>query len=148
MELSLSNTQGYFLEDLKEGMSASIEKTISAADVDTFAQLSGDNNPIHVDEEYAKTTAFGQRIVHGMFSAALISAVAGTKLPGPGGVYLSQELKFRRPIFIDDTVVVTLTISDINQRRGRVTMQTDVHVSGKLAVSGVAIYMVSKRPTA
>ncbi|MCJ8300642.1 MAG: MaoC family dehydratase, partial [Pseudomonadales bacterium] len=118
----MSHNQGYYLEELTLDMQASIEKTITAADVQMFASLSGDNNPIHLDEEYAKTTSFGRCIVHGMFSAALISAVAGTKLPGPGGVYLSQELKFRKPIFIDDTAVATLTITDINARRGRVTM--------------------------
>ena len=128
-------------------MSACMEKTITAEDVDDFARLSGDNNPIHLDEQYAKSTSFGARIVHGMFSAALISAVAGTKLPGPGGIYLSQSLKFRKPIFIDQTAVATLTIIDINTRRGRVTMNTDVHVDGKLVVSGEAVYMVDKRPT-
>jgi 3-hydroxybutyryl-CoA dehydratase len=144
----LSNLHGYYLEDLEIGMSASTEKTISAADVTTFAQISGDDNPIHVDEEYAKNSAFGKRIVHGMFSAALISAVAGTKLPGYGGVYLTQELKFRKPIFIDDTVVTKLTIEDINQRRGRVTMKTEVFVKDVLVVSGEAIYMVDKKPSA
>jgi len=144
----LSNLHGYYLEDLEIGMSASTEKTISAADVATFAQISGDDNPIHVDEDYAKNSAFGKRIVHGMFSAALISAVAGTKLPGYGGVYLSQELKFRKPIFIDDTVLTKLTIEDINQRRGRVTMKTEVFVKDVLVVSGEAIYMVDKKPSA
>lgn len=142
----MSNKHGYYLEDLEIGMSDSLEKTISATDVETFAALSGDNNPIHLDDEYAQSTAFGQRIVHGMFSAALISAVAGTKLPGAGGVYFSQELKFRKPIFIDDTVIATLTITDINQRRGRVTMDTQVHVKGVLVVSGAAVYGVDKRP--
>jgi 3-hydroxybutyryl-CoA dehydratase len=142
----VSNPQGYYLEDLEIGMTASIEKTISAEDVDMFAALSGDNNPIHVDDGYAKTTVFGQRIVHGMFSAALISAVAGTKLPGAGGIYLSQELKFRKPIFIDDTAIATLTITDINLRRGRICMKTEVHVNDILVVSGEANYMVSNRP--
>jgi len=142
----LTHKHGYYLEDLSIDMSASMEKTISAQDVDLFASLSGDNNPIHLDDEYAKSTSFGQRIVHGMFSAALISAVAGTKLPGSGGVYLSQSLKFRKPIFIGNTAVATLTVTDINERRGRVTMRTDVHVEGKLAVSGEAIYLVDKRP--
>lgn len=143
----MSNLHGYYVEDLEIGMSASTEKTISAADVATFAQISGDDNPIHVDEEYAKNSAFGKRIVHGMFSAALISAVAGTKLPGYGGVYLSQELKFRKPIFIDDTVVTKLTIEDINQRRGRITMKTEIFVKDVLVVSGEAIYMVDKKPS-
>ena len=142
----MTDKHGFYLEDLSIDMSASMEKTISAQDVEMFAALSGDNNPIHLDENYAKSTSFGQRIVHGMFSAALISAVAGTKMPGPGGVYLSQELKFRKPIFIGDTAVATLTITDINERRGRVTMRTDVHVADKLVVSGEATYMVDKRP--
>ncbi|NRA20998.1 MAG: MaoC family dehydratase [Oceanospirillaceae bacterium] len=143
----MSHKHGFYLEDLSIDMTASLEKTITATDVAMFASLSGDNNPIHLDEEYAKSTSFGARIVHGMFSAALISAVAGTKLPGPGGIYLSQNLKFRKPIFIDDTVVASLTITDINERRGRVTMRTDVHVGDKLVVSGEAVYMVDKRPT-
>jgi 3-hydroxybutyryl-CoA dehydratase len=141
----LTNQHGYYLEDLEVGMSDSIVKTISGSDIEMFARLSGDNNPIHLDQEYAQTTPFGKRIVHGMFSAALISAVAGTKLPGHGGVYLSQELKFRKPIFIDDTVTATLTVTDINQRRGRVTMSTNVTVNEKLVVSGEAVYMVDKK---
>lgn len=148
LENKLIHKHGFYLEDLAVDMTASLEKTISAADVEMFASLSGDNNPIHLDDAYAKSTSFGARIVHGMFSAALISAVAGTKLPGPGGVYLSQSLKFRKPIFIDQTAVATLTIIDINTRRGRVTINTDVHVEGKLVVSGEAVYMVNKRPTA
>lgn len=142
----MSHSHGYYLEDLSVGMSDSIERTISGDDVATFAQLYGDNNPIHLDEEYAKTTSFGKRIVHGMFSAALISAVAGTKLPGAGGVYLSQTLKFRKPIYIDDTVITSLTITDINERRGRVTMDAKVTVNDQVVVSGEAIYMVDKRP--
>ncbi len=142
----MSNSHGYYLEDLSIGMSDSIEKTITATDVATFADLCGDHNPIHLDEEYAKTTTFGKRIVHGMFSAALISAVAGTKLPGAGGVYLSQTLKFRKPIFIDDTVITSLTITDINERRGRVTMDAKVTVNDTVVVSGEAVYMVDKRP--
>ena len=142
----MTHHHGYYLEDLEVGMTDSIAKQISAKDVDIFANLSGDTNPIHLDAEYAQSTAFGKRIVHGMFSAALISAVAGTKLPGYGGIYLSQDLKFRKPIFIDDKVIATLTITDINQRRGRVTMSTNVTVEGKLVVSGEAIYMVDKRP--
>lgn len=141
-----TQAQGYFLEQLEIGMSASISKTISAEDVEQFALLSGDNNPIHLDDEYAKSTPFGRRIVHGMFSAALISAVAGTKLPGPGGVYLDQQLKFRKPIFIDDTVVATLTIEEIDLRRARVKMKTVVHANDVLVVSGEATYMVNKQP--
>ena len=142
----MSQPRGYYLQELSIGMSDSIEKTISSQDVENFAQLSGDTNPIHLDDDYAKSTSFGQRIVHGMFSAALISAVAGTKLPGPGGVYLSQSLKFRKPIYIGDTVKALLTISDINERRNRVTMDCKVLVGEQVVVSGEAIYMVNSQP--
>ena len=142
----MSQTRGYYLEELSIGMSDSIEKTISAQDVENFAQLSGDTNPIHLSDEYALSTSFGKRIVHGMFSAALISAVAGTKLPGTGGIYLSQSLKFRKPIYIDDTVTATLTISDINERRNRVTMDCKVCVGEQVVVSGEAVYMVNSQP--
>ncbi|WP_370278205.1 MaoC family dehydratase [Pontibacterium sp.] len=141
----MQELHGYYLEDLEVGMSASYAKTISESDVYTFAGVSGDNNPIHINEEYAQTTPFKKRIVHGMFSAALISTVAGTRLPGPGAIYVDQQIKFRRPIYIGDTATATLTISEIDQRRGRVKATTDVHVGETLVASGSATFMVDKR---
>lgn len=143
-----SHAPTLYIEDLEEGLSASINRTISAADVEQFAALSGDTNPVHLDDDYAASTNFGARIVHGMFSAALISAVAGTKLPGPGAVYLDQSLKFRRPIYLGDEVEATLTVSAIDTRRNRVTMKTLVSCNGKPAVTGEATYMVPNRPGA
>lgn len=141
----MHDLHGYYLEDLEIGMSESFSKTISEADVNLFAELSGDTNPVHLDEEYAATTPFKQRIVHGMFCGAMISTVCGTKLPGPGCVYLDQQVKFKAPVFIGDTAVATGTIEDINARRRVVKMRTDVHVGDKLVATGMATLMVDKR---
>lgn len=143
----MDSLHGYYLEDLEVGMSASFAKTVSESDVYAFAGISGDFNPMHVNEEYAKQTPFKTRIVHGMFSAALVSTVAGTKLPGPGAVYIDQQIKFRKPVFIGDTPVASVTITDIDTRRGRVKAKTDVHVGTTLVASGEATFMVDKRPT-
>ncbi|WP_261841237.1 MaoC family dehydratase [Aliamphritea ceti] len=141
----MQDLHGYYLEDLEVGMSDSYEKTISEADVNLFAELSGDTNPVHLDEEYAASTPFKQRIVHGMFCGALISTVAGTKLPGPGCIYLDQQIKFKAPVLIGDTAKATGTIEEIDQRRRRVKMRTDVHVGEKLVATGYALLMVDKR---
>lgn len=143
----MQDLHGYYLEDLSVGMSASYAKTISESDVYLFAGVSGDNNPIHINEEYAETTMFKKRIVHGMFSAALISTVAGTRLPGPGAIYVDQQIKFKAPVYIGDTARASVTITEIDERRGRVNAQTDVHVGEKLVATGSATFMVSKRPT-
>ncbi len=141
----MQELHGYYLEDLEVGMSDSFAKTITDADVCLFAGISGDTNPVHINDDYAKTTMFEQRIVHGMFSAALISTVAGTKLPGPGAIYVDQSLKFRAPVFIGDTAKATLTVTEIDQRRRRVKCKTDVHVGEKLVAAGEATFMVDKR---
>lgn len=144
----MQELHGYYLEDLEVGMSASYAKTISEADVYMFAGISGDNNPVHINEEYAQTTPFKQRIVHGMFSAALISTVAGTRLPGPGAIYIDQQIKFRAPVHIGDTAKATLTVKEINEKRGRVIMTTDVHVGETLVATGEGTFMVNRRESA
>lgn len=141
----MQELHGYYLEDLEVGMSDSFAKTITDADVCLFAGISGDTNPVHINDDYAKTTMFEKRIVHGMFSAALISTVAGTKLPGPGAIYVDQSLKFRAPVFIGDTAKATLTVLEIDTRRKRVKCSTDVHVGEKLVATGEATFMVDKR---
>ncbi|WP_293265139.1 MaoC family dehydratase [Neptunomonas sp.] len=141
----MQDLHGYYLEDLEVGMSDFYAKTISESDVYMFAGISGDNNPIHINDEYAKTTPFEKRIVHGMFSAALISTVAGTRLPGPGAIYIDQQIKFRAPVFIGDTAKATLTITEIDQKRRRVTAKTDVHVGEKLVATGSATFMVDRK---
>lgn len=141
----MDQLHGYYLEDLEVGMTDSYAKTITEADVVMFAGISGDNNPVHINADYAAQTMFGQRIVHGMFSAALISAVLGTRLPGPGAIYVDQQLKFKAPVHIGDTVTATATVIEINAERRRVKLQTTVTVAGKVVADGVATNMVDRR---
>ena len=102
-----------FFEDLSVGMTETLEKTVSSSDVVGFAQLTGDRNPIHLSEHFAARTSFGKRIAHGLYTASLISAVLGTRLPGPGAIYISQTLNFRAPVKIGDTVLVTVTVREL-----------------------------------
>lgn len=141
----MNNQHGYYLEDLTIGMESSYQKTITETDIDAFAALTGDTNPVHLDSEYAATTPFRARIAHGMLSAGLISTVLGTQLPGPGCIYLEQQIKFKAPVFIGDTLVATVTVEDINQRRGRVSLKTQCFVNTKLVVDGTASMMVDKK---
>lgn len=144
----MQDLHGYYLEDLEVGQSASFAKTISEADVYGFAGISGDTNPVHINEEYAASTPFGQRIAHGMFSAALISTVAGTKLPGPGAIYVDQSIKFKAPLYIGQTARAEVRIKEINSSRRRVICDTNVYVGDKVIATGEATFMVDKRPCA
>ena len=137
---------GYYLEDLKIGMSASHAKTVTETDVVMFAGLTGDNNPVHCNEVFAAQTQFKTRIAHGMFCAGLISCVAGTRLPGPGAVYVDQQLRFTAPVRIGDTVTAVCTIKEIIPDRRRVIMQTICTVGETVVVEGSATFMVSRRP--
>lgn len=136
---------GYYLEDLQVGMSASHAKTVTETDVVMFAGLTGDNNPVHCNEVFAAQTRFKGRIAHGMFCAGLISCVAGTRLPGPGAVYVDQQLRFTAPVRIGDTVTATCTIQAINTERRRVTMNTVCTVGDTVVVEGSATFLVSRR---
>lgn len=138
--------QGLYFEDLSEGQSAEMTRVATAAVVEGFAELSGDVNPVHLDEAYAQTTSFGGRIAHGMLAGAYISAVIGTKLPGPGAVYLSQSLKFRRPVRIGDEVTARVTVKELDARRSHVTLTTVCQVGGKTVADGEAWIMVPRRP--
>ena len=113
---------------LEPPASASLSRTISEEDVVTFAHLTGDVNPVHLDEAYAKGTRFGRRVAHGVFAAGLVSAVIGTRLPGPGAVYLSQTLKFVAPVFIGDTVTATVTVT---KAKGRIYTLETVCTNGR-----------------
>lgn len=141
----MNDLHGYYIEDLEEGMTASFAKTISESDVYTFAGITGDNNPVHINAEYAAQTMFKERIVHGMFSAGLISAVLGTKLPGPGAIYIDQNIKFKAPVKIGDTVTATATITEINTERRRVVLSTVCTVGGKPVATGSATLMVDAK---
>ncbi len=138
---------GYCLEELEVGMSASHTKTVTETDVVMFAGLTGDNNPIHINDVFAAQTQFGGRIVHGMFCAGLISCVAGTRLPGPGWVYVDQQLRFKAPVRIGDTVTAICTVEDIVTERRRIMMRTVCTVGGKVVVEGNATFFISRRNT-
>ncbi len=142
----MSGNQKYFLEDLEVGMFAESTMEITGEKIDAFADIIGDHNPIHVDEEFAKTTMFGQRIAHGALSASLISAILGNDLPGPGAVFVELNLRFRRPAFIGDTVIGRAEVAEINEKTGRVKMKCYCLVNGKQICRGDAGVVVSKRP--
>ncbi len=122
------------------GQKASFSKKISEREVATFAQISGDLNPLHLDEAYAKQTRFGARIAHGAFSFALISAALGTELPGPGTVYMSQSLKFIQPVYFDDTISATVEITALRADKGIVTLKTEcANQRGEKIAEGEAV---------
>ena len=143
----MTNNVKYYLEDLEVGMKATTSMEITGEKIDIFAELTGDKNPIHVDEEFAKTTMFGKRIAHGALSASLISAVLGNDLPGPGAVFVELNLRFRRPAFIGDKVIAVAEVAEINERNGRVKMKCYCEVNGKQICRGDAGVVVKKRPT-
>lgn len=121
------------------GMKEEISKTITNDDIQKFAEVSLDFNPIHMDEEAGKNSIFGQRIAHGMISAGVISAVLGTKLPGEGAIYMGQELKFLAPVFIGDTITAICEIEELITEKNRVILKTTVvNQDGKEVVSGKA----------
>ncbi|MDR3175123.1 MAG: MaoC family dehydratase [Desulfovibrio sp.] len=125
---------------LKVGDKDSTSKLITAEVVEKFADVSTDNNPLHLDEAFAKTTIFGKRIAHGMISAGLISAVHGTIIPGQGAIYLSQTLKFRRPVFLGETLTAWAEVVDKNEEKKRVTMKNWVaNQKGENVVEGEAV---------
>lgn len=136
---------GLYFDELSVGQSAQITRVVGAADIEAFAEVSGDTNPVHLDEAYAQTTTFGGRIAHGMLTAAYISAVLGTRLPGPGAIYLSQSLRFRRPVKIGDPVTATVTVKALDPAKGRATLATACQVGGKTVVDGEALVMVPRR---
>src|SRR5215203_7421818 len=129
--------------DLQIGDKFSTSKQITDAVIRAFAELSGDFNPIHLDEEFAKTTQFGRRIAHGMISGALISAVLGYEFKERKIVYLSQTMKFIAPVFIDDTVTATATVTNIREDKGIVTLETTcTNQNGEILVKGEATVMI------
>lgn len=131
-------------EELEVGTRDSLSRTLTEQDLLLFAKVSGDTNPVHLDEAFAATTQFESRIAHGMWTASLISCALATKLPGPGGIYLGQELKFMRPVKIGDRVTVELEVLEINERRKRATVSTNVvNQDGKTVVKGKAEIMPS-----
>lgn len=137
--------QGYMIEDLSVGMEASHEKTLAEADVTLFADLTGDRNPVHLDDGYAAKTPFKVRIAHGMLTASLISTVLGMKLPGPGAIYLSQTVRFRAPVRVGDHVIATARVTELDGARKRATLACTCTVEGKTVLDGEAVVMVPSR---
>lgn len=125
---------------IEVGATASRSKTFTDADVRAFAQTSGDTNPIHLDDAYAAGTRFGQRIVHGMLTASLISATIANDLPGEGSIYLSQTLQFKAPVLLGDTITATVEVTAV--RRAIVTLATRcINQDGTLVIEGEAVVM-------
>ncbi|MFM0167426.1 MaoC family dehydratase [Paraburkholderia sediminicola] len=134
---------GYDIEDLEAGMSATFAKTMTEADILLFAAASGDNNAVHINEEFARTTVFKGRIAHGMLSASVISAALAGHLPGPGTVYLGQNLRFKAPVRPGDTVHATVTVKELQPEKSRVVMSTVCTVGGKVVIDGEAVVMAT-----
>jgi len=129
--------------NLKTGDSASISKTVTDADIRLFGDLVGDDNSVHLDDEFAKKTRFGRRIAHGMLSASLVSAVIGTRLPGAGAIYLSQSLRFVAPVYPGDTVTATATVTKIREDKPIVTLETVcTKQDGETVLTGEAVVLV------
>lgn len=144
----MTELHGFYLDELKIDMKDVFSRTIGAADIVLFAGVSGDTNPVHLDEEFANTTKAGGRIAHGMLSASFISTVIGTKLPGPGCLYVGQNLKFRAPVRIGDTVRAVVTVKSIKESRSRVMLDTTCYVGDTRVITGEAEVWVPKRTEA
>ena len=139
----MNEMNGYDVEDLHLGMRATFSKTITEADIVLFAAVSGDNNAMHVNEEFASTTRFGGRIAHGFLTASVISAAVANRLPGPGTIYLSQQLNFRVPVRIGQTVHASVSVSAIDPERRRVTLKTVCRVGETVVIDGEALVMTT-----
>jgi|RhiMethySRZTD1v2_1073278.scaffolds.fasta_scaffold378127_2 Acyl dehydratase len=135
----------FFLEDLTVGQSASYGRAISEADVREFALMSGDFNPVHLDEAYAQTTRFKGRIVHGMLPVTFVSTVLGTRLPGAGAIFMGANFRFKAPVRIGDTVIATCTVREINTVKSRVTFDCVCKVGDTVVVEGDALVMVPSK---
>lgn len=137
----MNELNGYDVEDLRIGMSASFSKTITEADIVLFAGVSGDNSAMHINEEFASSTQFGGRIAHGMLTASIISAALANRLPGPGTIYLGQNLRFKAPVRPGQTVHATVTVTQIVPGRRRVTLSTVCRIGDTVVIEGDALVM-------
>jgi len=138
----------YYIDDLKPGMSESFTKTVTESDIQKFGEASGDVNPVHFDEEFAKGTIFKGRIAHGVLSASYISTVLGMKMPGPGTIFMSLTTRFKAPVRIGDTVVATCTVREVVPEKRRVVFDCVCKVGDVTVVDGEALVMAPSRPKA
>ncbi len=141
----MAHPEGYKYEDLEVGMAHETFHTITEADIEAFADVSGDRNPLHMDEEYAKTTMFGQRIAHGALTASYISGILGNNLPGPGAIFTGLSMRFKRPVFIGSDVTVRAEVTEKQDRGNRVTLKVTCTVDGKVAIGGEAQVVAPSR---
>jgi 3-hydroxybutyryl-CoA dehydratase len=136
----------YYIDDLKPGMAESFTKTVSERDIELFGEVSGDVNPVHFDEEWAKTTPFKGRIAHGVLTASYISTVLGMKMPGPGTIFMSLTTRFKAPVRIGDTVTATCTVREIVADKRRVLFDCICKVGDVTVIEGEALVMAPARP--
>ena len=136
-----------YIDDIKVGHSSSIEREVTQSVISHFADVSGDYNPVHLDQEFAAASQFKGVIAHGILSAAYISAVLGTQLPGPGAIYMGQTLKFRAPVRPGDKVVTTCTVKEIIRDKNRVHLETICRVGETVVLEGEATMLVQPRPS-
>jgi len=140
------SVNGMLIDDIAVGMSASYSQTITDSDIKSFAGISGDNNPVHMSDEYAEQSRFGKRIAHGLISASFFSALFGTRIPGPGCVYVSQSLNFKKPVYIGDTVTASVTVVRVDKDKNRIFFDTICKVKGRIVIAGEAeLYIPVKK---
>ena len=144
--MTLPPTQSLCFEDLRIGMRESYRKEVKSSDVVGFAEISGDRNPIHLSEHFAAKTPFGGRIAHGLYTASLISAVIGTRLPGPGAIYMSQTLRFLAPVRIGDTVEASVEIAELSEKGHRAKLACQCKVGETIVLEGEALVKIPTRP--
>ena len=142
---AVKDLNGFYFEDLKIGTTDEFSKTISEADIQTFADVSGDENPVHLNPEYAKASVFKGCIAHGILTASFVSTVIGTRMPGPGCIYVAQNLKFKAPVRAGDTVKAVCTVTELNEKRKFAEIKTQCFVGDTLVVDGNATIMVPAR---
>jgi 3-hydroxybutyryl-CoA dehydratase len=145
--MTLLPLQTLYFDDLSVGMTETYAKTVKSSDVVGFAEITGDRNPIHLSEHFAAKTPFKSRIVHGLYTAGLISAVIGTRLPGPGAIYVSQTLRFLAPVKIGDTVEARVEVVELVAERQRARLGCQCRVGGTVVLEGEAVVKIPRRPS-
>jgi 3-hydroxybutyryl-CoA dehydratase len=142
----VSTFQTIYFEDLRVGMRETSRNEVSKEKVAAFAEISGDHNPIHLDDAYAATTPFGGCIAHGVFTASFVSAIIATRLPGPGSIYISQSLSFRAPVMVGATVETTIEVLELIERGRRVKLKCECRVGDKVVLEGEAEVKATAKP--
>ena len=146
MEMA-ENPAGYCIEDLRPGMAASYTRKVTAEDIQKFGDVSGDFNPVHFDEAYARQTIFKGRVAHGLLAAGYISAVLGTKLPGAGAIFMSANIRFKAPVRIGDEVTATCTVREVIAAKRRIICDCVCKVGETIVIDGEVMLMVPSRGT-